>query len=580
MKLLLRTCIIFLVSMMTSAKADAATYTAIADGDYTWPSIWAGGVAPPSGAFHNDTLVIPSGINIYCTAPINFTGTGIVLTINGLLTYPYTLDLNNCKVYGRGTIGDIDSLIGISAFNYGFTGTAGAFKIVGDTITTNVKLYVRSKLYLWEGMTMSAGELSINGVDIYVGGSYGAVPKPASISTSGNAKVYSAKTNRLYYLFGNAIAGKEWHPLSKVYIQTEDTCEIIMNNDILSTVSIEIYSGSLNLNGFKLNIDSTLETRTGFLKSTPSSQLNIQFQAYPFIRFSSGYDTIGVLSFKKRLSNTTAFLLKSNLYIAEKYENIEHQLIIDTNCALVLLQGAKMTANKSVIRTLRGAYIGATLAADSSFLFPLVTDVHYLPCAIVANHTTGYREYRVNLMDDAYRYGLTGPQLTTVLMSTWTVKESGGSPDYDMQIQWPIALERPGFTNSACYLSNFNTATGWDKGLLSPATYISSGVLAFWRNSITTTGSFVLFDKDSFTSVDNPATDKTNLHPNPATDILYVDANQPAHAIVYNISGQVMMTSNIDRNNNSINTSALPQGLYYLQLRNDGVQEMLKFIKQ
>ncbi len=70
------------------------------------------------------------------------------------------------------------------------------------------------------------------------------------------------------------------------------------------------------------------------------------------------------------------------------------------------------------------------------------------------------------------------------------------------------------------------------------------------------------------------------IHPNPVSDILYFSSEGISieNLSVYAISGQQMMSQS--GNTNSIDVSALSEGIYFLEIRSENRRQILKFIKE
>lgn len=83
--------------------------------------------------------------------------------------------------------------------------------------------------------------------------------------------------------------------------------------------------------------------------------------------------------------------------------------------------------------------------------------------------------------------------------------------------------------------------------------------------------------KISDIGVDEHVTDKYNLYPNPAKDIIHIDGDDLNCAVLYNSKGQ--MISIIGIVNNVINVKELDNGIYYLNIINTkGENSMSKII--
>lgn len=66
---------------------------------------------------------------------------------------------------------------------------------------------------------------------------------------------------------------------------------------------------------------------------------------------------------------------------------------------------------------------------------------------------------------------------------------------------------------------------------------------------------------------------------NPIPDVLSLELNQDTELIIFNISGQVIHTQSLLKNNNLINLSQLSSGLYFMHLRSNQTNKTFKIIK-
>jgi hypothetical protein len=71
-------------------------------------------------------------------------------------------------------------------------------------------------------------------------------------------------------------------------------------------------------------------------------------------------------------------------------------------------------------------------------------------------------------------------------------------------------------------------------------------------------------------SVDELESDIISVYPNPAKDVIYVDANKTFDATIYNYQGQTVMR--VYENNGKIDVSELSSGMYFVEIKtNDNV---------
>jgi len=87
---------------------------------------------------------------------------------------------------------------------------------------------------------------------------------------------------------------------------------------------------------------------------------------------------------------------------------------------------------------------------------------------------------------------------------------------------------------------------------------------------------------DTTTSVNNiPTNQSIHIYPNPANDVLHIDnASTNTQFTISNMLGMPVLQGVLSTGTNSINVSALPPGLYVLQLMDNGNKKVRKIIKQ
>jgi hypothetical protein len=61
---------------------------------------------------------------------------------------------------------------------------------------------------------------------------------------------------------------------------------------------------------------------------------------------------------------------------------------------------------------------------------------------------------------------------------------------------------------------------------------------------------------------------------------VYVNIDLPVNAVIYNSYGQVVSKRIVSADNKAINIASLPQGIYYLHLKGEAINDIAKFIKQ
>lgn len=83
------------------------------------------------------------------------------------------------------------------------------------------------------------------------------------------------------------------------------------------------------------------------------------------------------------------------------------------------------------------------------------------------------------------------------------------------------------------------------------------------------------------TSIADKSTIDSKIYPNPVQDKIYVQVNQNAQAILYDLHGKKLLSAWLNAGSNEINVSSLPQGTYMLVLlQNERKQQQISIVKQ
>lgn len=153
------------------------------------------------------------------------------------------------------------------------------------------------------------------------------------------------------------------------------------------------------------------------------------------------------------------------------------------------------------------------------------------------------------------------------------------------------------------YLADFRFADNADDYIVNDWQWVDLTSLgnvdsiSFALNSTDTVGGFGM-NNPAYFAIDNFTTKTTTpdpasvsqtakahaakLYPNPATQMLYVEVNNPAvkQLMVMDITGKLLLSQSVTANKEAINISSLPSGTYYLQLVSDTQSVGSRFVKQ
>ena len=98
--------------------------------------------------------------------------------------------------------------------------------------------------------------------------------------------------------------------------------------------------------------------------------------------------------------------------------------------------------------------------------------------------------------------------------------------------------------------------------------YRVEGIRCYWRDGELV---FKYGDKDCdevyeeyHSGIDEPAENQCNVYPNPTDGVITVSGFQMGEYRITNLTGQTVLTGNITVENQQINVSDLPQGMYFI----------------
>ena len=145
-------------------------------------------------------------------------------------------------------------------------------------------------------------------------------------------------------------------------------------------------------------------------------------------------------------------------------------------------------------------------------------------------------------------------------------------------------LDASSFTPYQTFLDEDMTDDSWDEKIVTfESLSENNNYIAFKFNAATTFDNLYL---DNFTYENNPslATDtflsdnEFKIYPNPVINILNIDANNITSISIYSVNGKEVLSK--DTNTNKVNVSALANGLYFINIKdNEDRITIKKFIK-
>lgn len=208
-------------------------------------------------------------------------------------------------------------------------------------------------------------------------------------------------------------------------------------------------------------------------------------------------------------------------------------------------------------------------------VFPVGTATAYAPVGIkqMAPALGGF--FIVNVMDGVWTNGTTGTNVATsqtVVNKTWTItRDSAQLINMDLFCGWLVSDEMNGFDRSQCFIKNYYNSA-WDSYTIGAATAGNNNTYQVERLGIPNGGVFVVVDNSSPLTVEETTPAGFALYPNPATDQLNVQVENPDNAEfryeLFDATGRLIMSEQNGNSKNGFDLSAYESGSYILHITN------------
>lgn len=579
------------VLVLAAGSAGATVYTAVQPGNYTDPNTWAGPSAPPINVTGDDIQII--GFNVILDTNVTFTGSTARLELgaNGSLSQDMTpryLSFSGAEIQGMGNI-DVDSLYG----DFGMNGYAS------NGILSTRAMTVASLIAVQPAIITVSDVLNLNGTcDIGMGSFSMGVNAVINVAGGALAKDVNGNVNLVQpydvnYITKGTTTGLELSGLGLGNVSVD----VGNGNVVTLTRSIEIdngsvlslLSGTLHLNGNRLvvtpNGDITGSNAADALNANSPSSIIINKAAgiSRSLSFAAGatVDTLHI-----NMSDAAALLdVEGDLKIAKALWIQDGMIDINDN-DMSLIAGAALAGgdmDNYIIATNDGRLVQDVGANDVKF-YPVGTAAYYAPANITGNTGHSAAQVSVGVKDEVLSNGTSGYDFAVgnpMVENTWMItSNTTATIDVDVELMWAAAQEVNSFDRSKSFAS-MSTGGGWSQGTGTAAGTVN-GMHSQTYSNATALEVFAVFDNNTPVSIAtvNAKQQKISIYPNPVSDVMHIDYNGEATATVYNTTGQVMMTANVSNSSNTIDVSALPAGMYYLQLSGEGVDATQRFVKQ
>lgn len=250
--LLKKTGLLLLTVLLLNVSSFAATFTAIASGNWSSSSTW--GVSAPSPNITLDQVIIPMGITVTMDNSVSVSGALATLDVSGTLSSAAGMSLTASTlgtITGMGSI-NVGTIVLNTGANLAFTGS-----LVANTITSAaLTLQVAAEVMANQTLNLSSGTLSLNnGGSIDVANNSTIVVSGGVITLNGGTIGLNGTYN-VSYTGGSAIAGAELtgSGLNNVTVNVSSGNSVTLSTDLFVDGTLSLSSGTLVLNGNDLTI--------------------------------------------------------------------------------------------------------------------------------------------------------------------------------------------------------------------------------------------------------------------------------------------------------------------------------------
>lgn len=574
------------IAFLSATTANAATFTAVASGNFTSSATW-GGMAP-SGSILGDIIIIPSGINVTMDEDVALNGALSVLTVNGTLTSNTGSDLMLTlgTLSGNGTI-TVDSLSMALTSGLSFTGSivADQFTSMGASISSSANVTVTKTLRLMGGiLTLASGNLTLSsGGTIVVSG--------GTISTTGGV-VDLTNNYHVRYTGSSATTGLELSGagLANIDIDVPSGSSVKLSSNLNVKGTLTLNSGALDLNGNDLTFSGNSNiaaSGNGTISATSGSGSDITINASNslsgMLRFSSNANTVNNFTINMN-NNSHVVNLGSSLNIGGSL-NLQSGKIVTGNNMITVNAGGSVTggSSNSYIVTSGEGKLMLSVNAGGSGMFHVGTVSKYAPAMIAANSGSANGMVSVRVHESVYTQGNSGGTLSAtqpVVDATWHVTSTATSNiNLNMKVMWSADMEVNNFNRNEAYISHYSN-TQWDVMANASATAESNGMYSLTRNNVNSLSPFAVMGKNANVSVNAIAENNVNIYPNPVTNTLSFNANAEINkVIIYDIAGRMVQTTDVSGNTNTVSVEGLNSGLYYAHFYSGTNKSVQKFVK-
>ena len=353
--------------LMFSSNSDAATFTAVANGDFSASSTWQGGAAPGNNLM-DDEIIIGSGFTVNLDIDVTMDETPLLGT--SIFTVDGTLNSSNDSeiiMLGGDFAGSGTVNIGRISFNgllstMSFTGEANVNTFESNT---PILLAVVGDINVSDSLVLSSGILSVGAgsdfdfetdVVVHVNGGSLTIGGGVLNATNDYDVLYSAAG----VTTGDEITGSGLRDLE---IDLDSDTEILlMGSNMTVNGDFTQESGSLSLNGFDLTLmgDYT-NNSTVALRGNVASNLSLMSSSAMTsdLEFETGFEQIDTLWLA--MTNNNNVNLNSDLNVTGALVLESSDLNLDGASTLTMENNSTVMIDQGAITISNGLFEGSNI---------------------------------------------------------------------------------------------------------------------------------------------------------------------------------------------------------------------------
>lgn len=582
---------------MIHAQAQTIT-TATKSGSYTDPTVWDNGL-PGVNLSTGTIAVIPNGITVTASNDIQVTALNSEIQVEGTLSMSNNkLEIVYGGIGGKGTI-DADSFI------YGTLATPGSYFFEGTVngnhvelltqieMANNATINVASSLTIYGKFQITTGTVTVgNGAEIIIYGDAPGIKTDALTASQLVGGILKLPTSySVKYLNGNVISSQE---IGSSATLTNLTVDVGAGNTATLGGNVSI-SGTANLTSGLLDIsartfelaDGTVNIGNGSFASTSASTVDIKYTSGPTtlsLPFAAGKNT--VMDMNVEFADPQSKLdLVSDIKISGEL-NLTTGMIYLNNYNLQFVAGGAVPISSSVsyIVSNQSGEVKMDISGNASKLCPLGTETDFLPIVLTGKNNTAHNGLGLSVKEGVKTLGTTGTNMAAtqpMVNATWFIdKGNSGKIDLDVELLWAAQVEQNNFDNSKCFIAQFN-GFSWDKQPVGAATS-QNGYNGRSREGVTSEGGFAVFGEGAVSVEYLSKNNATSIYPNPASNNINIayKGSEQVRATLFNLTGKMITSVDLQKGVNSINISQLTNGIYFIKLDGASVHTTHKFVKQ